>query len=532
MTDELMDRMKRFAEMIAPAKYLPQELRGDTASILYVLATGQDLGINWTHAIRSTFTSRDGSIAMKGDVLLALLQVHGFKVDFEFSEKPVGCTCTITRPGGEPVSRTFTMDDAQLIETRWIPEQDRWERLAENYFYHNFGKTMCQWRSLAICGRVAAPDVIGGIYLPDELLADTNTPSQIQSAAGEPEPPADEFVVGEKPAAPVEPEPEPAGNVVVMKPPPETAGDWKGGETWGITEILPVTGTPVFTETWKSEKSAGDRAQGMADLKGCSVYVFRLLDGVVKEPTVYQPAPKAPTPPPAVAPEPAKPLDLGTDPAAEFSRLIGIMRGRIGGEAPDKLIGRYFKSFMNSTAVTKDRAKLLAPLTKLVDASDSVVGDLKADPEGVGLRLSGRSAGIVDKAFTDLKWPAPVRELARKVMKMLGSSEGDFVEWLTMPMLGEGNASVAISSLEPPALEIVFPLFLLVKQKAFIPVQWAISNKRSVTETLTEMIDSAGKPANEWDGPFAEKIFAAIDKVSKPTTAPPEDILDGGLPFN
>jgi hypothetical protein len=138
----------------------------------------------------------------------------------------------------------------------------------------------------------------------------------------------------------------------------------------------------------------------------------------------------------------------------------------------------------------------------------------------------------VDKAFADLKWPAPVRELARKVMKLLATSEQDFTEWLSMPMLGEGNASVAISSLEPPALEIVFPLFLLVKEKAFLPVQWAIANKRSVTETLTEMIDSAGKPANEWDGPFAEKIFAAIDKVSKPTTAPPEDILDGGLPFN
>ena len=108
--DETIERMWRFAERIAPAKFLPPELRNDPASLFYAIATGEDLGLKWTHATRSFFPSRDGGLGTKGDIMLSLLLVKKFDVNFTFTDAPIGCTCEIYRPDA----------DAEEIQMRYF----------------------------------------------------------------------------------------------------------------------------------------------------------------------------------------------------------------------------------------------------------------------------------------------------------------------------------------------------------------------------------------------------------------------------
>ena len=510
MTVDDMDRMWAFAERVAPAKFVPEHLRGDPNSIFFALAIAQDLGITWTRAMLSTFPSSEGSLGVKGDILLALLLKNKFIVDFAFTDKPLGCTCTITRPdGSEPVSRTFTMDDAQLIETRWNPEQDRWERLAENYFYRNFPKASTQWRSLAMCGRVAAADIMGGLYSLDELQEGAGSKPAIGAAPSVP--PADEFVVGEKPEPPAEPPTPAPADLAPPDPAPPTPPP-----------------TPVM-DPEPSKKSTGWTSPPPAE----------------PEPSV---APSAPAPP---APAPAPPAPA-PQPLPGWDTMITYVRSKLGGETKDsdRLIARYFAGFLGvkpdggKLRLPKDRTVLLPPLEKLWSIIDARVGDLKALPEQLGAELGGRAKSKLDAEFDLLNWPAPIRELARRVMSMMNMDEPTFLEWIGMPIAShpDQGADTTIASLQPESLAILFPLYLLVRERALEPVDLAVANQRGITATLQEMVTASNMPIETWDQPFAVAVLDKIreitraDSVKPPAPAPSKkdeqnDFMNGGLPF-
>lgn len=180
---DFTSRMWEFAEKICKAKFLSRVTQGDPASTFFLIATAQDLGLRWTHGLRSMYLAADGKVGMQGDVMLALLLGRGFKVSFEGSDKTKGC-CTIERP--EPAKQeqntnpttltwTFTMDDAKAIR-RWDNDAKAWRPLADKESYRNYPQNMLMWRALANCARFIAADVLGGIYLPDEL-EDIGAPS-------------------------------------------------------------------------------------------------------------------------------------------------------------------------------------------------------------------------------------------------------------------------------------------------------------------------------------------------------------------
>jgi hypothetical protein len=459
-SDETIERMWRFAERIAPAKFLPPELRNDPASLFYAIATGEDLGLKWTHATRSFFPSRDGGLGTKGDIMLSLLLVKGFAVDFAFTTEPIGCTCTIIRPGDETgVERTFTMDDARRIQTIWDAKKEAWLTLADDYFYVNFAKEMTQWRSLAMCARVAAPDVLSGLYLVDELGRGVEKPgtNPSQPAAAPPSP--DEFKVGEKP-----------------EPPADTAS--------AEQPEIPIQDTqPIETED-------PNRA---------------------RETAVVPPEPSAEPPTQPVAALPAEPT---------FDELIAAVTSKIGGEVKPahKLIARYFLGFLGVKSVPKDHSKLMPALVKLVEVVDNKIGDLKADPEGLGAALAGRSKGVLASELEMLKWPVNVVDLALKVMAQTKQTEEEFVEWIQSPIV-EGTS---LASLEPAALEIFFAMFLLVQARAFELLDFVTARKHPVAATLQTFVNCASKPIAEWDAEFCGTLLDEVKKIaSEPEAAAP-----------
>jgi hypothetical protein len=69
------------------------------------------------------------------------------------------CTVTIKRKGNSPVSVSFSMADA---EAQGLAGKDNWRRMPA---------IMLQWRAVAAACRLVFPDVIGGLYTPEELGA-------------------------------------------------------------------------------------------------------------------------------------------------------------------------------------------------------------------------------------------------------------------------------------------------------------------------------------------------------------------------
>jgi hypothetical protein len=547
LNDDIITRMWDFAEKIHTAKFLPPEVRGDRASVFYLLATAQDMGLAWTHMTRSAFLGSEGGLGMKGDVILALLLQHGFDVQFAFTDNPIGSTCTITRPGGAAVTRSFTMVEAAEIQTRWRPDDSEqgghWETLAENYFYRNFPREMCQWRSLVKCARVAAPDVIGGIYLPDELLP-VPTAGKSNPAPAPPE----QFVVGEKPEAtaaaaePAQPEPtpqplQPETTVTVgesadtatspVEPHPPALqqaippAEQKAEPTAARFDIYEWTiGGLNLVESQDGRTQADLRAQALANATGREHRVMEVLDGVAREVSVAHP-PKAAAPAP-----PAEPT---------FEDLIARIGGAIGGatKAANKIITRFLSAHMGIPvkALPKDRAKMMPSLLAVAAVLDQRVADLRVDPEGLGNELAGRVRSPLDAEFDRLGWPEHIRMLARRIMADMQQTEEQFLVWINHPMVGD---SVSIASLEVEALLIFFPLFALAKGRAWEPLELAVARGWPITKTLTDLAAATAQPIEQWTAEFAAKALDAMAEVvsqAQPASQPPQDDWGDELAF-
>jgi hypothetical protein len=328
-------------------------------------------------------------------------------------------------------------------------------------------------------------------------------------------------------------------------PKPKVNGAAAAAPVYTVKVVAEGDGTQILQEVkgelpHNSKETAGLRARALSNQFACSFVVCDEHDEVVivcnplseahgKAPNAAAPQPAAPPPAePAATPEPAAPMT--------FDAMIAKATAAIGGTSKDaaKIITRYIAAYLDLSvkALPKDRDKLTPPLNALMAVLDKKVGDLKADPEGLGTTLAGRTVSVLDREFAMLRWSPAIRDMARKVMALLGQDETNFIAWLGMPVAGD----LAISSLEPAALEILFPLYQLVKARAFEVIDFAIASNEGVTKTLQEMVECSGKALAEWDEPFAARILDAIKRLGQknaaaPPPPPTDDWSTGGLPF-
>ncbi len=245
---DFIDRMWQFAEKVCGAKFISRSVQGDAASTFFLVATSQDLGLRWTHGLRSLYMTPDGKVGLQGDVMLALLLGRGFKVSFEGSDKTKG-VCQIERPDGQSQSWTFSMDDAAAIR-RYDYDAKAWRSLADKPNYKNYPKNMLMWRALANCARFIAADLLGGIYLPDELEDIAEPPP-----TAHPEESDTELSVGVKPSPSNGTPPEPSGPVPTPDPQPSPTNNPPGDN--------PPSTTPTEdTQTLKERIAAVKRLLG------------------------------------------------------------------------------------------------------------------------------------------------------------------------------------------------------------------------------------------------------------------------------
>lgn len=400
---EELEVMWSYAEKFCQAKFIPREAQKDPASVFFLLQIGKDLGIPMSHALRSLYMTPQGRIGIQGDIALSLLYGRGFKVAFtDVSE--TGATCSITRPDGQEYSWTFSRTDAARIIVKLSSNPDKWGPLHDKATYKQHPKNMYQWRALMNCARFGAADLLGGMYLPEEL-EEIETEPELQASGND----LQLGILPEKPAPQLEAA---SGEVITMPKQPER-------QTEPTRPEPPKRGRPK-----KSEPT-----------------------------TAPPPAAAAPEPlPPPSDPEdpgPEEPPEVKQPLADELIRRVKAAREKIRAVSQIKsdayiasVVNDFFRAFLNVTALPKEQEEYV----EAIDALEAWVQEDKIEALVKNAALAGRTASGQSDDYAKYAlangWTEEVTNLARKVGAQYYKGHfSHLLDWLRTLKLAKADAA-------------------------------------------------------------------------------------------
>jgi len=159
-------------QSVAPVAQASRMFKVTQEQAAIVMLKGYELGLGIASAFEYIHViEQKPSISPKG--ALALIHRSGKLAGLEIDDisdnsKPTACKVTMKRKNGFEYSVTFTMDDAERAGV--VKDKSGWSKYPAN---------MLRWRAVGYCADVVFPDVVGGLYRPEELGADVD-------ASGEP----------------------------------------------------------------------------------------------------------------------------------------------------------------------------------------------------------------------------------------------------------------------------------------------------------------------------------------------------------
>jgi hypothetical protein len=161
--------MKEQARELVPTGFLPESIKTPQQAMAIML-TGKELGLPPMQAIRGINIIK-GNPTIKPELMLAmcLQRIPGFQYEFRNCDNK-SATFACKRPSmmSEYVS-TFTMEDAK---TAGLTGNPSWTKYPGN---------MLRWRAVANALHIVAPDVLVGIYTPEEIGAEVNADGSVTS---------------------------------------------------------------------------------------------------------------------------------------------------------------------------------------------------------------------------------------------------------------------------------------------------------------------------------------------------------------
>lgn len=155
--------MSKLAKIAAMSGYT----QNNEMQAMFIMLRGFELGI-------SPMQSLDGIQVIKGktvvspQLMLALINRSGQLEDMQMDGDAKSYSVTMTRKGRSPHTETFTMEHAKAMG---LAGKDNWNKQPA---------TMLKWRAVSACARVVYPDIIGGMYFPEEMGAEVS-----EDASGE-----------------------------------------------------------------------------------------------------------------------------------------------------------------------------------------------------------------------------------------------------------------------------------------------------------------------------------------------------------
>lgn len=126
--------------------------------VMVVAVIAQNLGIPMGIAMNHAYFVH-GRLSWSASFIVALVRRSPDCETFYVSEsKPDSATVTYKRKGEPQNKYTFTI--AQARQAGWIKGGGQWDKRPD---------IMCRWAALRECARMVWPDVVAGVYMPDEI---------------------------------------------------------------------------------------------------------------------------------------------------------------------------------------------------------------------------------------------------------------------------------------------------------------------------------------------------------------------------
>lgn len=144
----------RLAGDIAQSGLAPKDM-ATPEKVLVAIMTGMELGLPPMFAVQKIAVI-NGRPSLWGDAIPALLYAKGFKLK-EWTDGDTAY-CEVTRPTGEKIVRTFSDADAKAAGL-----------LGKSGPWTQYRSRMRQMRARGFAARDGAADVLGGLYLREEI---------------------------------------------------------------------------------------------------------------------------------------------------------------------------------------------------------------------------------------------------------------------------------------------------------------------------------------------------------------------------
>lgn len=151
------DEAWRCAQLLAASGMTPKDI--DTPEkVMATIMAGAEIGMAPFQALQS-FAVINGRPALWGDGLLGVVRARGVKVHetLEGEGESMVARCTVTRPDGEEVTRSFSVDDAKRAGL--------WKKAGP---WTAYPQRMLQMRARAWAIRDACADITRGIQMIEE----------------------------------------------------------------------------------------------------------------------------------------------------------------------------------------------------------------------------------------------------------------------------------------------------------------------------------------------------------------------------
>jgi len=158
-----LDGMWRVAQSMANSSFLPKGIK-TIQDVFVCIQFGMELGLSPMQSVQN-IAPINGRPTLWGDAFLAVVMSSRDFVNI--TEEVTGegmeliATCTVERKKRKPVTRTFSMRDAERAH------------LHTRDTYKNYPQRMCPMRARSWACRDAFPDVLKGIRTPEDIDVDS-----------------------------------------------------------------------------------------------------------------------------------------------------------------------------------------------------------------------------------------------------------------------------------------------------------------------------------------------------------------------
>ncbi len=156
------------ALVAAASSLAPDALRGKPHDALIVLMAGRELGLAPMQSMRMLGVIK-GKVTLAADATVALVRRSGECLQWRLVESTAQrATYTTQRKGDtEPTTLTWTIEQAQRAG------------LTGGQGWRSYPEAMLRARCAAALARIVYPDLVAGIYDPDELAAPLEQPKPV-----------------------------------------------------------------------------------------------------------------------------------------------------------------------------------------------------------------------------------------------------------------------------------------------------------------------------------------------------------------